>query len=275
MGKEETILFICVKTEDVNSASVTWASEPFGVDIKSEREDLGIFRASSEFSQQSSCFSIKDSNDSSLWNQFSLSNKRETTFSEAVATFFPVWSSSRLPIWDWWALNVMRFLASNYFWVMNVRGKSLPYVWMATCPTSLARQARTVVWGSLFKENKPNGDENHYKKRAETSGIFCGLNAVDELDVRKIVDVNFVFDDDDNFVCLESDGLDISSEAEFGYTFRLMIIPKHDFVEGVLGRVTTADKSQYIASVEHFYDSDSATQVLRFLEKKDALMLYL
>lgn len=52
-----------------------------------------------------------------------------------------------------------------------------------------------------------------------TSGIFCGLNAVNKLDIRKIVDIDFVFNDNDDFVCLESDGLDISSEAELCYTF--------------------------------------------------------
>ena len=95
-----------------------------------------------------------------------------------------------------------------------------------------------------------------------TLRVFASFDMIDKFNVRKIVHVYLILEHNNNLLSFEPDPFNIGSEAEFSYTLPLMVIPEHNFVGRVLWVRSSSNEGQNVAAIEHFNNSNAATEVL-------------
>ena len=76
--------------------------------------------------------------------------------------------------------------------------------------------------------------------------------------IREVVDVNLVLEDDDDLVAAQAHGADLDAEAELADASGLMVVPYHHLVGGIARGAAAPDERQDVAAEEHLDDADAA-----------------
>lgn len=88
--------------------------------------------------------------------------------------------------------------------------------------------------------------------------ITNGFNLMQELQVSKIINVNLLQKYRHNAVSAQPHRLDLRAEGEITDAAGLVVVPDHDFINGVLRLGTAADQGKDVATKKHLNDTDSA-----------------
>lgn len=98
-----------------------------------------------------------------------------------------------------------------------------------------------------------------------TFRVFSGFDTIEKLYIWEIIHVYFAFHNDNNLISLESDTFDVGSKAELCYALRLVVIPQHDLIRWIFRRIATSNKCKDVASIQHFYDTNTTTKFFKIL----------
>ena len=114
---------------------------------------------------------------------------------------------------------------------------------------------RRVVLDANLALLQPGADQDQrrgrLRDRAEALRVRDGLYLVEQLQVREVVHVHLLLQNDDDPVATEPHRTDLGPERELTDAPALMVVPDHDFVGRVLRVRPAADEGQDVAPEEH------------------------